>query len=130
MFIYALCAPETGDVRYVGQANNPTRRHRLHLKDQTDTRRGRWIRTLLCCGRAPTLLILERINGDWQEAERRWIASYRAAGADLTNHTDGGEGILNASEETRSKLRALRTAEWQNPATRDTLPEGAISEMV
>lgn len=54
-------------------------------------------------------------------AERRWIAYYREGGNDLTNHTDGGEGLVNATDDTRAKLRAYREAEWLDPERRATL---------
>lgn len=40
-------------------------------------------------------------------AEIEAIAQYRALGCDLTNHTDGGGGILNADAETRAKIGAV-----------------------
>jgi hypothetical protein len=82
---------------------------------------GRWIRSLRDSGQAPTLVILEVVESDWQAAERRWIAYYRDLGADLTNHTDGGEGLINPTSDTRAKLRDYRLQDWADPERREVL---------
>jgi hypothetical protein len=116
-FIYALAEPNTGVVRYVGKAADPHVRVGQHLRDRSSLRKARWLRSL---DAPPQLLILEEIpaGADWQEAERRWIAHFRAEGADLTNHTDGGEGLCGASAETRAKLSASAKARMADPAFR------------
>jgi len=120
--IYALCEPATGDVRYVGKATNSTSRLKAHLNDRGDTRRARWIRALRAQNLVPHLLVLESVTADnWQSAERRWIAHYRGQGVDLTNHTSGGEGLQNATEDTRAKLRRCRELEWSDPQRRTEL---------
>ena len=60
-------------------------------------------------------------DSEWQDAERRWITRFRDLGVDLTNLTDGGEGLHNASAETRAKLAAIREAAWSDPETRERL---------
>ncbi len=53
--------------------------------------------------------VIESGLGDsWKEAEKRWVAHYRAQGSRLTNLTDGGDGTLGIvrSEETRKKMSA------------------------
>lgn len=110
--IYALCDPD-GCVRYVGKATEPARRFRQHLNDKTESRRGRWIRNLLAGGERPRLLMLQWTENNWQDAERRWIRVY--AGPSLTNHTEGGEGLSGASEETRGKLAAIMAARLSDP---------------
>jgi NUMOD3 motif len=118
--IYGLVDPFDGQIRYVGKATNPHKRYRCHLNDQTQVRRGRWIRSLLAREASPKLAILSVCDAsNWQQAEQYWIAEIRARGHDLTNHTDGGEGLINATNETRAKLRAAREADWSDPKIRE-----------
>jgi hypothetical protein len=120
--IYALVDPRNHAMRYVGKADNLTKRVTAHIHDRADTRKGRWIRSLSKIGLQPRVVILEEVEAAaWQQAERRWIARLRMDGCDLTNHTEGGEGLCNPSDETRSKLRQIRLAEWANPQRRALL---------
>lgn len=115
-YIYALTDPDSGDIRYIGKADNVIDRLKSHLNDCSSTRKARWIRSLVGRGKRPELLILEEVgNEQWQDAESKWIAHYRLVGADLCNHTDGGEGLRNPSAETRAKLSELRRSEWLDP---------------
>lgn len=124
--IYALCEPDDSRaVRYIGKANDPEKRLSAHMTDsrsatQGHTRKARWLRSLSV---RPVVIVLEPLadGADWQAAERRWIALCRAAGADLCNHTDGGEGLSGASEETRARLSASRIALLQDPTARSRL---------
>jgi hypothetical protein len=119
--IYSLCDPRSGAVRYIGKADQPCKRLRAHVNERADRRKNRWINQLKSMGLEPELRILEVVpSDDWETAERHWIAHYRDSGADLTNHTDGGEGLHNASESTRQKLREIKVQEWQrlSPAER------------
>ncbi len=109
--IYALCEPETGEVRYIGKAVDLQRRlwkHYTPIHLAPETHKNRWLRQVLARGLKPGVLVLERVEGrPWQEAEREWIARYREAGAKLTNILDGGDGGRMAAElsaETRAKI--------------------------
>jgi len=120
--IYALVDPRTNAVRYVGKADNLTTRAIAHVNDRANTRKARWIQSLVTAGLRPRVVTLQTVEDvAWQAAERRWIALLRKAGCDLTNHTDGGEGLCNPSAETREKLRQLRIAEWADPERRQFL---------
>lgn len=106
-FIYALADSE--EVRYIGWTVDPRRRLRRHLDTAKTGKLHRecWIRSVVQAGGQIQMYVLEEGEGDWAEAERRWIAHYREMGARLTNLTDGGEGVsgLVFSEETRQRLR-------------------------
>jgi hypothetical protein len=101
--IYTLSDPDTGEVRYVGKANNATNRLKSHLRDSL-TRNSplySWVRKLTAKGKSPTMQVLRVVDEtDWCEAERDAIACYRIAGG-LLNVVDGGDEPY-CSPEVRS----------------------------
>lgn len=102
--IYGLADPVTGEVRYIGKSNNPTRRFKDHLRQ-----RGRrypvyqWIESLRQRGLTPGLVIIEASPTDWREAERRLIAEARGRGDRLLNVAEGGDQPF-CSPEVRAAL--------------------------
>jgi len=124
-FIYSLSDPRSCEVRYIGKTIAPlSRRLKEHLRDgrlaeSKSRHKQHWLAGLMAEGILPVIAELERGEGDntWQEAERRWITEYKAAGADLTNISEGGAGSHNrrTSEETRKliseKLRGRPVSE-------------------
>lgn len=120
VFIYCLKDPTTGDVRYIGQTNNPKRRLKQHLKGsiKEKTHLGNWLRSLE--GEEPILALLHEVaeNESWAEEERRYISCARALGVKLVNLTDGGEGFsgLARTPEHRAAIRAAqRSGECRTP---------------
>lgn len=106
-FIYALCEPDTGAVRYVGKANDPQRRlHRHVCNPKGRNHRICWIKGLKKRGLSPKLeVLLEVSKTDWKFWECDMIAMFREVGADLVNGTNGGDGgqIHNPSDEQRRR---------------------------
>lgn len=106
--IYILVDPRTEEVRYVGKAANPGARLSGHVTQakRRDTYCRRWIAQLVDGGLRPKMIIVEGPTLEWEEAERRWIAHYRAQNARLTNLTDGGEGLTgyHHTDETKRKI--------------------------
>lgn len=110
--IYALCDPDTGEVRYIGQTANGMLRPRAHLTPSAGKGRAHyhanWIRSLRRAGKRPTIRVLEEVPNAaaLDAAERRWIARGRGLGWRLTNSTDGGDGIRghHHSAETKEKI--------------------------
>jgi hypothetical protein len=88
--IYALCDPDTDQVRYIGKANDSAKRLKGHL---VETRRKSplydWIGSLRAQGKIPTLQVL-MVAWDWQAAEKLVITQYRENGR-LLNLADGGD---------------------------------------
>lgn len=108
IYIYALIDPVTDRIRYIGKTDNPKRRFREHCKDKSRVHRSAWIKGLTSKGLEPIMEILETLpdDADWQYAERGWISFTKRIGCDLTNKTDGGEGVVNMSPESREKMRS------------------------
>jgi hypothetical protein len=130
VFIYALVDPRTQEVRYVGKTACTEERLRGHLYEtQTKhTYKGKWLAQLRREGLKPELVILEEVPEEvWQDAERRQITLYRAAGARLTNGTDGGEGPLGrvCSPETRGRMSVAQVGKTHTPEARAKIGESA-----
>lgn len=105
VFIYALCEPDTGEVRYVGKAKDPKKRLSTHLAGKSQCHRTNWISSLRAKGLKPSLEILDEVSeNDWQQWEVAWIEFFKDQGFNLVNTTLGGEGLHNPSEEVRSKM--------------------------
>lgn len=116
--IYTLSDHRDGRVRYVGCTSQaPKVRLAGHLygakSGRERSRRADWLRRLLQDGVTPTMTIVESVDdGQWETAERRWIAEYRRNGADLTNESDGGAGLpgYNMPPDQRAELSARTSA--------------------
>jgi hypothetical protein len=114
-FIYSLNCPITGNPRYVGKADNPEERYAWHLRHTSEgTHKSNWIRSLLPDGLLPELEILCEVPVScWQGHEARFISQFRAIGFDLTNSTDGGDGVtmtLETREKIGTKLRGNKNS--------------------
>jgi hypothetical protein len=91
-FIYALVDPATGKIRYVGKSNDPEKRLRSHLQDETGPNKDKrsWLKQLSISGQKPELHILEEVSlENWKERERWWIAEMKRRGEPLTNISEG-----------------------------------------
>jgi hypothetical protein len=137
--------PSPVNVRYVGKTTQkPLSRLYHHLQDRhrREVYRDRWIHKLVESGREPRMHVVALVPDEYaSKAEIRLIASFRKAGARLTNLSDGGEGALGhkVSEETRRKisqahkgikenvpmsaekrqlLAQIRSRRWANPENR------------
>jgi GIY-YIG catalytic domain len=122
--VYALSDPRTGFVRYIGKtAGTLKKRMREHLcRARRGDRCGHVYTWLRAIGLKPGEDVMEDgIEGDeaLADAERFWIASLKAAGAILVNHTDGGEGGTGYkhSPEMRQKLSEIQRGRKRGPRT-------------
>ena len=116
--IYALVDPRTCLVRYVGQTVEPRRRVAEHIGRTGSARnrshRDNWIRSLLKLNLKPHLEVLEQVPPDQaDQAERFYIALFRALGTDLLNVADGGDRELKS-------VRALIPVGWKQSAEAKT----------
>lgn len=113
VIIYGLIDPRDNQLRYVGKTGTSLKRRlREHIYGATRpgirVRSRFWLRSLIKSNLLPDVFVIEEVDeDDWVEAEQFWIAYFRMIGADLCNHTDGGEGQhgLAASMDTIEKRR-------------------------
>lgn len=108
-FIYILTDPEIGDPRYVGKANDPYKRwdngHLNRCMKNTSIHNFAWIKSILVRGRKPNIEIIDEVPyEEWQFWERHYISLYKSWGFNLTNSTDGGDGVENPSIESRRRM--------------------------
>lgn len=124
--IYVLL-DEAGAARYVGKTGNKIekrlQRHLRVARSGALGHRNNWIRSVLAGGAVPEIRLLEIVSGNGSEAERKWIASFRAKGASLCNCTDGGEGTsgLVFSEDHRKKISIALTGIKRSKETRQLI---------
>jgi predicted GIY-YIG superfamily endonuclease len=114
IFIYLLLDPRDGAIRYVGATIHPEKRMWEHLHDlRAKCHRTDWIKFLLRHSLEPQMWIIEITDEKkWEKRERSWIKFYRKVGCDLTNSTDGGEGVREMSKEIKAKIGATRSARY------------------
>lgn len=131
-WIYALIEPRPdherfGEPRYVGWTKDPKVRLYTHLYDAKDrsTHKERWLYAVIQAGLKPEMILLESGIGDetWAAAECKWISYYREQGCDLTNATNGGEGLkgFKHSAETRANWSATRKGRTHTDETREKM---------
>lgn len=112
-FIYSLNDPKTNYVRYIGKANNVEKRFERHLKEAIKFKEGThkivWINSLLKILLKPTLTIIDEVLIDeYSFWEKHYISLYKSWGFDLTNGTEGGDGLVKPNNITREKMSS-----WQ-----------------
>jgi hypothetical protein len=120
--VYGLIDPRTNECRYIGKSSSGLRRPRRHGNPKivaTDTNRHKanWILEMQRSGVVYGIRILEECadNDALKEAEIRWIAYAKTQEWPLVNLTSGGDGLCNASAETRAKIGAYSRARMAQP---------------
>lgn len=113
--VYELRDPrdETKSPRYVGITvkllKNRLCAHLNPKKLIPNNHKNTWIKSLLKLGIKPTIHLIEEVEGyDYAcKVEQYWIKEFKEQGYNITNSTDGGEGLKGyiASEETKEKLK-------------------------
>jgi len=129
-FIYSLSDPRTGEVRYIGKANNPKMRLRHHLcvrkKDCFTKTRG-WIISLKNQGLVPLMEIVDEVEfSTWDFWEMHYISLYKSWGFTLTNHQKGGYGGRDFAvfpEETKLKMRLAHLGVKHSPEAKEKQPD-------
>lgn len=119
-FIYCLKCPTTGQVRYIGKANDPVWRLKQHISKakHDETHKSHWLLSLRKQGLRPVLEILEECPFDiWQERETFHIEQSLQLGHPLTNTYRGSRGPGVMPQETRDKLSAAQMGKKKSPET-------------
>lgn len=111
-FIYVLRDPRNNEIRYVGWTHSPQRRLRQHITNAYKRSAGKnrhkdnWIVLLATSTLMPILEVVESgvSKHGWIDAEQKHIKILRGNGTNLLNKTDGGEGVLNLSQDARHSI--------------------------
>lgn len=129
IYIYGLCDPESGLIRYIGKSIRPNERLTNHMNDQGTCHRTNWLRSLKSKGLKPNLVILQELPDDaiWQDAEKAWIAYGRSQGWPLVNNTSGGDGVCGLPEETRRRISQVWVGRKHSDETKAKI--GAASRL-
>lgn len=114
--IYALHHNDSPRI-YIGRSSTGLERPRQHGKTKTCFPVSRWAHKLSKQGKTYSIAVLEEFDSPehLNEAERFYISYFRSLGIPLLNCTDGGEGLYNATAETRAKLSAAMTGRTFTP---------------
>ena len=110
--------------RYIGKTiKSLNRRLTNHLHAKNKSYKTSWIKSLAEKGLTPEIELIEIVDeNDWQSREKYWISFYRKSGANLCNHTDGGEGQhgRKASNNTRAKMSKSQKGSKKQPLSEST----------
>jgi hypothetical protein len=126
VYIYGLVDPRNSAIRYVGKSIRPKERLKDHIQRASRSRRrkARWINSLCAIGLQPQLVYLEEtIDEFWEDRERWWIKHCKELGYDLTNHTEGGDGVHKPDEESRKRLSESRKKLFTNAEFKSKMQE-------
>jgi hypothetical protein len=118
--IYALCDPATGEIRYIGKANDSEKRLKGHIRDsrRRNTPVYCWIRKLLSSGKFPKMIVLERPRPtEWKDSEARLIAQHKSKR--LLNVATGGDEPFCPKEVRAANGRKNAKAIHSDPEKRN-----------
>lgn len=113
--IYGLHDPETGELRYIGKANDPAKRLKSHVRDarRRNTPLYSWIRKLAASGLLPEMRVMSEVpEQDWPQEERRLIALHKSRR--LLNVAEGGDEPhcpMDVRQENGRKVAAARQSD-------------------
>ncbi len=127
--IYTLSDPRTDEVRYVGKSCSGMKRPRNHRSPsniESFTHKNNWLRSIVPL--KPVIEVVEEFSNPdgLVDAERFWIAQFRAWGFKLTNGTDGGDGLCGTihSPETRARIGAGNRGKVRSEENRISISRG------
>lgn len=109
-FIYSLSDPLTGEIRYIGKANNPKKRILDHVKEGKTSNKSHkisWVKSLISKDLMPIVEIVDEVpKSEWEFWETFWISQFKAWEFKLTNISPGGyNNNYKRSSETKQKMR-------------------------
>lgn len=119
--IYALCDPDTGDVRYIGQTNQPEKRVRSHMMERMQNPQNPkqvWLDTLREQGKEPVLSVIHVVPDNIaDEVEVSEIRKARESGVQLLNTCMGANGGVT-KRRTQKKRGTYYANSSFNPVNR------------
>lgn len=108
--IYGLYDPTDLDqkIRYVGYSSQKLSKrlieHLSEARSKGRCHRLQWLRSLIKKGVVPSIVALDvATESTWQDAERHWIKTLSVV-YELVNSTDGGDGLVNPSDDVRRRI--------------------------
>ena len=107
-FIYSLTCPISGEIKYIGKADDIKRRLRQHTYQSkySNSEKNIWITELLSEGLNPIIDVLDEVSySDWGYWEDYWISQSKIWGFELLNKMNGGHGHGKHHPETIEKIR-------------------------
>ncbi len=112
IYIYGLYDPFTHQLRYIGKTKmSLARRLWHHIKEaktsKKNTHKLNWIRNILDKEGKPIVFVLRETSKEsWRKDESECISEALKSGANLTNLTAGGDGLVDYhhSEKTKKKI--------------------------
>ena len=110
--VYGLIDPRTNELRYIGKSSRGLKRPKLHRQPKYrigKTHRRMWLMSMWEDNETvPSVLVLKECQSESEALEQEviLIAFFKQTGIDLTNGTDGGDGISGhkMTEDTRAKM--------------------------
>ena len=117
IYIYILCDPDTGKIRYVGQSTNPLRRFKDHLRKKEKTHKGNWIKSILDCKKIPIIFIIDEFSTNFEANyfENWYYEYFKFLGMDLTNNPSFLGNTRKMSNETKEKIRLAHVGKPLTP---------------
>lgn len=116
-YIYTL-SDINGDIRYIGKTSYLNQRLYSHIKECRTKRinhKINWIKSLLKKGEKPLISILDEVESDdWQFWECFWIEQFKQWGFNLTNQTNGGDG-LHGYKHSNFSINKMKQKFIDNP---------------
>jgi hypothetical protein len=85
--------------------------HSFKRRESSHTRRDRWIQLLKSQGLTPLIKCLAVVEDNGFDAERWWIAKFKAMGFDLVNSNEGGPGCIPGVKQSKPKVITPETRE-------------------
>lgn len=112
--IYVLIDPFTKEIKYVGKTIcDPKKRLAGHIDEarQKEGEKSKWIKKLLSKKATPIIKVIDQVNeSEWEDWEKYYIKSYREAGINLFNISEGGLvhpkmlDLRNTKEKRKSSI--------------------------
>ena len=118
-FIYTLSCPRSGDIRYVGKANDPKGRFAEHSRMRDNNHlKNNWIKELLDQNSRPVLTIIDEILiSEWKEREKFYISKFIDLGCDLLNICGGANGLSFGNKTSFNGSQARKVVSLNKDGT-------------